>query len=124
MIPNSRWWPARLIDATRDTWWRHKCTLYKFVKKCDGHTHTRTHRQTLSEDACRIKNTTGGTSMDPLHHLFGDYAKTRQQEISGQTSTQYKDKIGKKIKDMSAEQLRTYNRLAKQEERLIKKYKQ
>ena len=53
-----------------------------------------------------------------------DYAKTRQQEISGQTSTQYKEKIGKKIKDMTTEQKRTYNRLAKQEERLIKKYKQ
>ena len=53
-----------------------------------------------------------------------DYAKTRQQEISGQTSTQYKEKIGKKIKDMTTEQKKTYNRLAKQEERLIKKYKQ
>ena len=27
---------ARLNDAKRDTWWRHKRALYKFVKKCDG----------------------------------------------------------------------------------------
>jgi hypothetical protein len=53
-----------------------------------------------------------------------DYAKTRQQEISGQTSTQYKEKLGKKIKDMTDKERRTYYRLAKQEERLIKKYKQ
>ena len=53
-----------------------------------------------------------------------DYAKTRQQEISGETSSQYKDKLGKKIKDMNDKERKTYFRLAKQEERLIKKYKQ
>lgn len=53
-----------------------------------------------------------------------DYAKTRQQEISGETSSQYKQKIGKKIKDMNKTQLRKYNRLAKQEERLIKNFAQ
>jgi len=53
-----------------------------------------------------------------------DYAKTRQQEISGQTSSQYKDKLGKRIKDMTDKERKTYYRLAKQEERLIKKYKQ
>ena len=53
-----------------------------------------------------------------------DYAKTRQQEISGETSSQYKEKIGKKIKDMNKTQLRKYNRLAKQEERLIKNFAQ
>ena len=52
-----------------------------------------------------------------------DYAKTRQQEISGQTSTQYKEKLKKKIKDMSKPELKKYNRLAKQEERLIKNWK-
>ena len=44
---------ARLSDATRDTWWRHKCALCKYVKK--SVTYTRTDRPLL-EDACRIKN--------------------------------------------------------------------
>ena len=38
------WWKktARLSDATRDTWWRHKCALCKYVKKCDIRTYIQT----------------------------------------------------------------------------------
>ena len=43
-----------------------------------------------------------------------DYAKTKQMEENKETSTQYKTK----------DQLKNYNKLAKQEERLIKKYSQ
>ena len=37
---------VRLSDARRDTWWRHKRILYKFVKKCDRPTEGRTHGHT------------------------------------------------------------------------------
>ena len=36
--------PARLIDARRDTWWRHKPIFYKFVKKCDWLADWRTYK--------------------------------------------------------------------------------
>ena len=45
-------------------------------------------------------------------------------EDNEQTSIQYKEKLGKKIKNMTKNERAKYYRLAKQEERLIKKYSQ
>ena len=48
--------PQGWVMRQGDTWWRHKCALCKYIKKCDIHTDTRTDRQSLLEDSSRIKN--------------------------------------------------------------------
>ena len=48
------------------------------------------------------------------------YAKKQAIELSGETASQYKNKLGKTIKQMTKEEKAKYNRLSKREQRLRK----